>query len=430
MTCFRSLLLPGLVLSFGCAADLDGDPVETETSTESLVGGVPVAQCAFPSVVQVGGGCTGTLVTSEVVVTAEHCRSGMRPQGDGTLRSAVGFGERQGRLDQVGATCVPVPQTGTQGSDTMFCVLDEAVDYPPTPIAYGCEVDNELRPGRSVTLVGFGLTSFQNRGSGGIKRWTQTTIQDLVIDSQGQRVQRAPAGTPASQTGVALIGTPTNSACPGDSGGPAFVRLDDGSYRVFGNVSGGTTGIPCNGDGAYPMLHQHVPWFEETFGLDVTPCHDTDGTWNPTASCQGFHAGTASGGGTPRLACTDEPVSGPSATCGAPFAGGVNPPPVTPPTVTAQVDGQVARGQAVRYNAIAAAPGTVFEVSISGTGDADLYVRVGAAPDLETFDCRPFTDGSTESCAVEVDASGEVHVMVNGFTDATYTLDAEWTPGS
>lgn len=421
--------LVSVLVSFGCAAEV---PDGGDARTESLVGGVEVAQCAFPSVVSVGGGCTGTLVTPSVVVTAEHCRSGMRAQSNGTLRSTVGFGERQGRLDQVGATCVPVPQTGGQRSDTMFCALDEEVDYPTTPIAYGCEVDAELRAGREVTLVGFGLTSFAARRSGGIKRWTQTTIQELVIDSQGQRIERAPDGTPASSMGVALIGTPSNSACPGDSGGPAFIRLADGSYRVFGNVSGGTTGIPCNGDGAYPMLHQHVPWFETTFGIDVTPCHDTDGTWNPGPGCQGFHAGTAAGGGNPRLSCSDEPVSGPSATCGAPI-GGTTPPPPPPPaadTVRAQVEGTLSAGQIIRYRPIAAAPGSSFRVSIEGTGDADLYVRVGAAPDFETFDCRPYTDGSNEACDIVVGASGQVHVMVHGFTPSSFSLDAEWTPGS
>ncbi|MFT5356844.1 MAG: hypothetical protein ACI9KE_004070, partial [Polyangiales bacterium] len=121
---------------------------------------------------------------------------------------------------------------------------------------------------------------------------------------------------------VSIIGTPSASACPGDSGGPVFLRMADSTWRVFGTVSGGTTGIPCNGDGAYPLIHQHVPWFEEVSGIDITPCHDVDGTWNPGPECTGFFAGDHVGGQSWPTQCAGAPVGGASATCGAPFSTG------------------------------------------------------------------------------------------------------------
>lgn len=27
---------------------------------------------------------------------------------------------------------------------------------------------------------------------------------------------------------------------------------------------------------------------EDTAGVDITPCHDADGTWNPTSACDEF----------------------------------------------------------------------------------------------------------------------------------------------
>lgn len=60
------------------------------------------------------------------------------------------------------------------------------------------------------------------------------------------------------------------------------------------------------------------------------------------------------------------------------------------------------------------APGTyVFE--IVGDGDADLYVRTGAEPTSEAFDCRPFRWGSQESCEIELNTASEIHVMVRGW---------------
>jgi hypothetical protein len=63
----------------------------------------------------------------------------------------------------------------------------------------------------------------------------------------------------------------------------------------------------------------------------------------------------------------------------------------------------------------------VFE--ISGTNDADLYVRTGAAPTTERFECRPFKTGSDETCVVELTTPAAIHVMVRGWASTSdYTL--------
>jgi serine protease len=54
-----------------------------------------------------------------------------------------------------------------------------------------------------------------------------------------------------------------------------------------------------------------------------------------------------------------------------------------------------------------------FQTS-GGTGDADLYVRFGAAPTMSTWDCRPFASGNNETCTFASPAAGTWHVMVVG----------------
>tara|TARA_R110002167_G_scaffold1108_2_gene4746 strand:- start:1527 stop:2252 length:726 start_codon:yes stop_codon:yes gene_type:complete len=62
----------------------------------------------------------------------------------------------------------------------------------------------------------------------------------------------------------------------------------------------------------------------------------------------------------------------------------------------------------------AGATGISFDMS-GGTGDADLYVRFGAAPTTATYDCRPYANGNNESCTGTSD-NGTYYVMMNGYS--------------
>jgi hypothetical protein len=55
-----------------------------------------------------------------------------------------------------------------------------------------------------------------------------------------------------------------------------------------------------------------------------------------------------------------------------------------------------------------------YLISLTGSGDADLYVRRGSPPTATTYDCRPFKDGSEERCAVVLSTPGRLHIMVRG----------------
>ena len=71
-----------------------------------------------------------------------------------------------------------------------------------------------------------------------------------------------------------------------------------------------------------------------------------------------------------------------------------------------------------------------FQTS-GGTGDADLYVRFGAAPTTTTYDCRPFLGDSNETCSFPSPAAGTWHVMLIG--DGSYsgvTLVGSYQAGS
>ncbi len=84
--------------------------------------------------------------------------------------------------------------------------------------------------------------------------------------------------------------------------------------------------------------------------------------------------------------------------------------------------GSVARGEEKRWQTPELPAGT-YTFTLAGTGDADLYVKRGTAPTTASYDCRPYKNGSAETCAVTLAAPSVVHVMVRGYAAAsTFTL--------
>ncbi len=87
--------------------------------------------------------------------------------------------------------------------------------------------------------------------------------------------------------------------------------------------------------------------------------------------------------------------------------------------------GTVAQDEQRNYKTPALNAGN-YLFTLGGSGDADLYVRVGSAPTLELYDCRPYKAGSDESCEVSLNTPAEVHVMVVGWDPKSeYTLTGE-----
>lgn len=61
-------------------------------------------------------------------------------------------------------------------------------------------------------------------------------------------------------------------------------------------------------------------------------------------------------------------------------------------------------------------PAGRYLFEMTGSGDADLYLRVGEAPTTNTYDCRPYSGSSNETCVADLSSSAVVHVMVRGYS--------------
>ncbi len=87
----------------------------------------------------------------------------------------------------------------------------------------------------------------------------------------------------------------------------------------------------------------------------------------------------------------------------------------TPEHGTLNQAGSVAKGEEQHYQVVVGANVPRLLVSMTGTGDADLYLRFGEAPTAQTWDCRPYGPDSDEECKVDGPKAGTYHVMVRGY---------------
>ena len=101
--------------------------------------------------------------------------------------------------------------------------------------------------------------------------------------------------------------------------------------------------------------------------------------------------------------------------------------PQEPTTCTASDSDTLLARQQKDYAPFFALAGQALDVSITGTGDADLYVKLGSQSNTDNWDCRPFTGSSNETCSLTVPPEGAlVYISVRGYADSTFALENSW----
>jgi V8-like Glu-specific endopeptidase len=181
-----------------------------------LVGGTPdsgdPAVVLFQATGNDGGECTAVFISTTVLLTAAHC---VLTESGGPLSGAT-FRIYRGN-DFANATendwlAIESSNVHAHASftgddhDIAVVVLSQPVDVKPLPLV------TQLSPsdvGKSVRLVGYGSNVATGGGNDGfgIKRELTTTIVSV-------------------ETSFVEVGKTGETACSGDSGGPALIQID------------------------------------------------------------------------------------------------------------------------------------------------------------------------------------------------------------
>ena len=88
-------------------------------------------------------------------------------------------------------------------------------------------------------------------------------------------------------------------------------------------------------------------------------------------------------------------------------------------------------GTQLNYTMVVPAGASALNFVMSGgTGDADLYVRFGAAPTTSNYDCRSWASGNNETCNITTAQAGTYYVMINAYsTFSGASLTGSYTTG-
>lgn len=258
----RALATAIAVGVLGASTPVEGsEPVVDPPSADPIVGGVPTEPDELDAVVAFynseGRMCSGTLVTTELVLTAAHClvehREGspirvfFGPDTDGAWMDAIDYGTHPSFCEYC----------QEEAWDYAYISLPEA--YEPAdgvllPITNQAEWDETMREGRVVLLAGFGTDDPNSNGilREELKRKVTTTIARFTDNAF-----------------ELFAGGNFRDTCPGDSGGPAVVVLGNGTRRLGAVTSRGSD--PCGSGGYYGVPFVALPWLRDETGVDLLP---------------------------------------------------------------------------------------------------------------------------------------------------------------
>jgi V8-like Glu-specific endopeptidase len=199
----------------GCAVE-DDHAVALEDDQQEVVGGEvntgdPAAVLlASTNAEGQGGYCTGTVISPRIILTAGHCV-------DNIVSGRVHIGTRPAATAGIPyAEWIAHPSWSgdvLNDTDIALVLLQQPItNVTPIPLHVN---SMDAAVGRSIRVVGFGVTSADGRDSG-----TKRVLDDVQISQMGN-------------SRYYMFGQANNTICFGDSGGPDFVTAN-GRLEVAG----------------------------------------------------------------------------------------------------------------------------------------------------------------------------------------------------
>ncbi len=245
--------------AFEAAVDLPADGGRTNSP---VVGGRDSNGRSWPGIaaIYIDGyvECTGVLIAPNVVLTAGHCAEGIT----GVSLNASDIG---GLRAEIAAERVVAYPKWLRTYDLALVFLADDAVAAPAVLAQGCVIDQWLKSGNAVDLVGYGATDKWEEEYTDLLQAGATTIIDPECTDTSRGCH--PAISPGGELSAGGNGVDT---CAGDSGGPLYLRTDAGIFlagitsRAFDDAR-----LPCSEGGIYVRPDAVIDWIEAQIGMEL-----------------------------------------------------------------------------------------------------------------------------------------------------------------
>ncbi|WP_444998217.1 trypsin-like serine protease [Aliikangiella sp. IMCC44359] len=449
------------------------------TITPSIVGGNPSTQGDRTYQVSLGnGGCGGAIIADQWVLTAAHCISSSWPSSVrvGVHRLSSNQGETHNVIEKI---VHPNFSSVGSGYDVALLKVSGTINssYERAKLPTAAVIQAAAQPGDILTVSGWGRLT-----EGGS---SPDVLHEVDVPVVSNSTCNSAYGGGINDTMLcAGLASGGKDACQGDSGGPIVAAYQNQIYSI-GVVSWGDGCARPNKYGVYADTYRFVDWINSKIGgttpppppggkvlkngvpatgLSASRGNDVVYTMEVPRGATNIMFDTSGGSGdadmyvkfgsTPTDSSYDcRPYkNGNTESCTGSQSGGTyyvrvkaystfsgvslvgkytddgTPPGNDPINRTETVS--VARGEWARFTQVLPAGYKDLKVSISGgSGDADLYVRKGAASTTSSYDCRPYKNGNSENCDFTNPGADTWHIDVRGYTAASgVTLNIKANP--
>jgi len=250
------------------------DPMTLDVNI-SIVNGRPAPECSWPWQINIGG-CGGTLIAADWVLSAAHCGSPRTAWAGLHNRSNTAQGQSRRIVGNYKHPQYNSPKR--MSNDLMLLKLDRPFDLDQC-VNTACLPANEPPVGKKCWITGWGTLS----SGGSSPRILQEASVDIKSQSECNRAYGATADMVCASG--RNNGRPTD-ACQGDSGGP-LVCEEGGRWYAHGATSFGRGCADPNYPGVWSRAAYNQEWVTQTSGVSPpggspTPTPPTPPSPTPT----------------------------------------------------------------------------------------------------------------------------------------------------
>jgi hypothetical protein len=260
---------PGIYRALGVQAikRSSGHDKQKRAAHAAVIGGSSALPGTFPELAYIrdsteeeGFACTGTVVASNLVLTAGHCAENLEtgfvdePSGYTIITGNVNRTALSTQVSAVSRVIVhPGFVPGLLARDAALLVLATPTTAPAVPLWTAANA-GPLQPGRAAAIVGWGREYYEQEFLPLTLKWATTAIQSQEWCSNNAPGFYAPGE-------LCTINPPsyTTGACQGDSGGPLLVSTSEGPVEV-GITSHGASECSTVQPTVFTRTDILVPW--------------------------------------------------------------------------------------------------------------------------------------------------------------------------